>query len=763
MDQPLNPDEESSLARLDALSAAIVEKRDAAVKARKDSGIEQTWLACEEAYLGIDEKNRPAWAGSRWAKPTSMQGPVTVDATKEKGYESTLFVRLTSRYVDAGAAKVAEILLPIDDKPFSLEPSPSPELALAKEIVKQQVAAPMAESGQVDEIAAEAQQVVNVATDSAKKAEKRIYDWLVEAKYPAEMRKVIFDAARCGAGVLKAPFADVRIERALSRSETGVTLEIVERTVPSACWVDFWNLFPDPACGEDIHNGSYCLEQDFLSPKSLEDLKRNPNYLSAQIDKVLAEGPDKCLVDDGTGSRNPAEDHSDKGKPTRFRIWHYYGTLTRDELLAAQATGIETLRPDATVGFAIVTLANDTVIRAVLNPLDSGGFPYRVFNWSRRAGNWAGVGVAEQAFVPQRIVNAATRRMMNNAGKSSGAQIVVDNSMITPADKRWEITPYKLWLRSPDAVPGEDMRKAFNAIELPNAQEELMRIIEYGFKLAEESTNIPLISQGQSGDTTPDTYGAAALQDNNANQLLRNVAAACDDTVTEPVVRDFYEWLLLDPDVPNNEKGDFQINAHGSTALVERAIQGQVIQNLVEPSINPAFGLNPKLVMQEYLRSKRIDPRSLSYTEEELSNLAKQTPPLAPAVQAAQIRAQAQIAVKQLDNSVEQVRIKRDTDRDTVYVQSENTRTQNEFASRREELAVRRELALIDYANKHQLTLEQIKGKLAETVMKLRTQKELAIGSAQVGLHKHHNPVPQVATPAMEPPGRAPAGEAFQK
>ena len=101
-----------------------------------------------------------------------------------------------------------------------------------------------------------------------------------------------------------------------------------------------------------------------------------------------------------------------------------------------------------------------------------------------------------------------------------------------------------------------------------------------------------------------------------------------------------------------------------------------------------------------------------------------------------------------------QFRIQKDTDRDAVYVQAETQRTQAEFMSRREELAVRRELALIEYANRNQQTLEQIKGKLADTVLKLRTQKELALTGGKTGSK-------QVVTPAAEPPQHAPNGQAF--
>jgi hypothetical protein len=59
--------------------------------------------------------------------------------------------------------------------------------------------------------------------------------------------------------------------------------------------------------------------------------------------------------------------------------------------------------------------------------------------------------------------------------------------------------------------------------------------------------------------------------------MLSAKAYAVDDYITEPLVNDLYDWLLMDPDVPNDEKGDFDIDAHGSIVLVERAIQEQFL------------------------------------------------------------------------------------------------------------------------------------------------------------------------------------------
>lgn len=790
--QPADDDEKAK--RLAALADRLVTLRKEAVEGRKATGIEDVWKAAEEAYLGIDDVNRAQWDKAQWAKPTSMQGPLTRTATgDDTDTRSTVFIPLTARYVDAGHAKVSELLLPMDDKPFAFDPTPVPELIAARDMLKQVMqnggelppmpAQPMAQAvsqavapeglmtGQPaaatqpvpqtpQDAFAAAKEAVAKATASAKAAEKRIYDWIVEAKHATEMRKVLFDSARIGVGILKGPFVESRTSTATVRDAEGnIAIEIKQERKPGERHVDPWNFFPDPACGEDVTKGSYAFERDYMSPSQIKRLPDVGGYLPDQIEAVLLEGPSKCYMTED-GQINPNAINDPKIKARRFELFHFYGEISAEDLMVAnERLASKVSRRESY--HVTATLINDRVVRVVLNPLETGRMPYRVFPWRRRSGHWAGVGIAEQCVPAQVICNGATRAMLTNAGQSAGVQLIIDRTSIVPVDGKWIITPNKVWVKKSDATI-DDMTKAFTSVEIPMRQEQMMAIIEYSFRIAEESTNIPLISQGQSGATTPDTYGAAALQNNNANQLLRNIATTCDDCITEPLITDYYEWLLLDPDVPVEEKGDFKINAHGSSALVERAIQDQVIQQLVEPSLNPAFELSPARVMEEYLKSKRIDYRSLKLTDQEKAEMAKRQPPPAPAVQAAQIRAQAQLRAAQMAQQTDMSRIKRDTDRDTIYVQAENQRTQNEFQSRREELAVRRELAIMDYANRNKQTLDVVKGKLADTVMKLRTQKELALGAATVDLHKHRNPSPQVASPAVEPPGRAPAGEAFQ-
>lgn len=743
------------------LGVAIGAMRDEAVKAREESGIDEIWRRYEDAYLGIDDMNRHEHGRQRWDKPTSATGPLVANVPK-KSTRSTAFVRLTSRYVDMGTAKICEIVLPIDDKAFTLGPTPVPELvekadskAPYTDAQGQQVYRPPMDGetpephGMVPATQGDyAKAIMDAAGTKAEKAEKRIYDWMLEAKYPAEMRKLIHDAARIGVGVMKAPFPRHKTSRARMNGKMVTN----GRVVPDMCAVSPWNLYPDPACGENIHDGDHIFECDKITPAKLKAKKaertsqNQPIYIASQIDKVLLEGPNKSNTsDNGDPSQKKTNDK-------RFTIWYFTGVIKREHMKTLGAIGIDEL-PDEVVDVnAIITLVNDTVIRATQNPLDSGHLPYRVLPWSRRSGSWAGVGVGEQVDMPQRTVNAGTRALLNNAGKSAGAQTVIDRRQIVPADGVWDTTPDKFWWLSPDATT-DDIRKIFMSVELPNLGPQLMAVIEYGFRLGEEATNIPLTAQGRNDPNAPKTFGQAELENTNAHTLLRSVAYAIDDCITEPIVTDLHEWLLLDDKVPEDEKGDFEINAKGSSAMVERAIQEEVLAQMLPLSKDPAFGWNPKKLAARFLKAKRIDARDVEYTEEELQNMAKQPPPEDPAITAAKIRAASaeKVAASRDQASVQKSEL--DLDRDTAYQEALNERARIMGEGKDRELQLRKELEVFKENNSLKKELDKIKAELAQTSMKLQTQLRIA-GSDGIGA--------QVTTPPTEPAGRAPSGHAYQ-
>lgn len=766
MDQNIPPEvraamgeqETGRMEQVSAFSETIKRMRDDAVQARRESGIETVWMQAEEAYLGIDDENRGEYSGARWAKPTSMDTGLIKVTNSSDGVRSTAFVRLTSRYVDAGSAKVAEISLPVDGKPFSMKPTPVPELVAGMEdervITDPTTGQPAMSAPEKDKpakpltVADLAKHMQAKADKSAEKAAKRIHDWMVEYGHTTEMRKVIFDGSRIGTGVIKGPIPDVTTTRAIQRTGADIVVDVVEKIVPVARWVDPWNIYPSRDCLEDLQKCDYVVEKDQISESSLESLIGQPGYITEQIEACIAEGPGAKAADD-TG--NPAERNAQYRAKNLYPMWHFYGSVSRKDLEATNPEAAAKLGEKTRRVGAIVTMINDRAVKVAVNPIKSRRIPYHTFRWRRRAGHWTGVGVAEQVRLPQRIVNSATRAMLNNGGKSAGSIIVIDQDMLSPLDGSWSMTPDKYFGKKPNASM-DDVRKAFAAFQIPNMTPQLMAIVEYGFKLAEESSNIPLITQGQSGDTTPDTFGGQQLQDNNANQLLRDVGYGLAESVTNPLVDGMYEWLLLDPNVPADEKGDHRVDVSGALAMIEKALQDLTIIQLQPLVENPAFGLNPRRWAESLLRVKRMNPSDFQNTAEEQEQIDSAPAPAAPAVEAAKIRAEAQVEVAKSRDALTAERNQADIDRDTAFQESLNERESVAQQFRLKELRLKVKLAELDYANKRAINLDQAKVELATTKMKLDTQRDLA-GKEGKG--------PQVTTPEVEPPGRAAPGRAY--
>lgn len=778
-DEPLRDAEEADEARqaliekIEAFGNALVKYREEAVQGRKNSGIEQEWLEVEEAYQGIDDANR---AQMSMGKPSSPNGGYVNSAPANPG-RSTVFMNITRPYVDAAAARVGDMMLPTDDTPWGLKPTKIPNTLPGQEPVMPQPAgmAPgqtlLPPQGMVPQAGAQPgmpgavpgvppvpMKPLDAAMDKAKaqaeKATEQIEDWLTECQWHAETRKMIEDAARLGTGILKGPEPVMRTSR-VAQVVGGMTALVIQSEIkPASKAISPWKFYPDPGCGENIHDGSYVWEVDSITPKALRELKGLPGYMDDMIDRVLKEGPGGKHKQDGvTYSQVKTQDDNN------FEIWYFYGEAQADDLKAAGVKLPED-QQDATVP-AIVTMVNNTAIRAALNPLDSGEFPYDVMPWQRRTGMPWGTGVGKQINTPQRMLNAATRNMMDNAGLTAGPQIIIRKGAVTPADGRWTLTPRKIWYVN-EGADVNAVNQAFLGVNIPTMQVELNNIIQFALKMAEDVTGMPMMMQGQAGANTPDTVGGMQLVNNNANAVLRRIARMFDDKVTEPHIRRYYQWLMQYSD--NEEaKGDFQIDARGSTALVERDIQNQAIMQMGALVMNPAFGIDPEKWIMEALKAQRLDPKRFQLDEQKKAAMAQQPPPVAPQIEAAKIRVEGDLQKTQITTQADlqktqmvvgaQVqKMQIDTDRDTVYVQAQQARDAANNQAQMTELALKRELALLDYANKRELSLEQVKAELAQTAMKLQTTKELAALSATAD---------RLPRPPVEPPGRAPAGQSY--
>lgn len=728
------------LSTLNALGQVLLEKRSEAVTHRANLGIELDWQEDEEYYDAKDRAN-PEGDTNVGGKPVSPDGgSVYSGAENRKPARSTVFVPITRPYVDAAHAKVSDMLLPNDDAPWSLKATP------VKDDLTQQppggmtpvasaVAAPTLPGPGFASTPPGAPHppmpagvLRNDKTEeelAAEEASKIIEDWLIECQWHAEVRKMLEDAAKIGTGVLKGPVPELRkFQRYTIDPATGQrSRETYEKAVPVSRRVRPQNCYPDPAGGENIHNGSYHFEAGTISRRKLRKLLDDETYIKEAILQVLKEGPGKIYEDSA-----PEDEQEAIRVGSVYPIWYIYCDVERKDLVAAGVPeeDFEGFPDDESFYIpAVLEMVNDTVVKAGINPLDDGAFPYDYFPWQRRSGMPWGRGVARQMRTPQRMLNAAVRSMMDNAGLTSGPIIGVRRGWVEPATGSWNITPRMLFHITDKAPPNAKLEDCISWFNVQSNLAELERLVAQALKFAEDATGLPMLLQGQQGGA-PDTVGGMQILNNNGSTVLRRLARNFDDYVTEPHIRRYHEWLQMDPQVPQSAKRDFQVDARGSTALVDRQLENQALNQLA-PILMQARSVDPDKLATVLSKANRIDWKSIARSDAELAQIKAQPPAPPPQVLVAQVR--------------------------------------EEGASKRhaEELQVRERIAADDRASEQERYLGELAAKLnisadnlraamAQTAQKLNVQ--VALSDSQ---HAH-----QMLTPPTEPAGRAKKGEAFE-
>jgi len=764
--------------RLQAFGHKLGKQRDEWIRDRYSYGVDKRWIEDEDQYNGKDNINK---AASQMMTSVEQGYPVTTQGARP--HRSTVFIGMTRQKTNAAEARVADILLPTDDRNWGIQPTPNPsmmsmlkdtrfatnqgpmegEIIDAPEGMSQQAMMPpqgmppqgmppqgmppqgmpqgmemqggmppqglgaMAmppqglqpvtnESGQPMRLKDIAREVMNLAKRKADAMQREIEDQLTECDYNSEVRKMLHDAAVLGTGVIRGPIVTNRTRKAWqpytdAQGQQIHQIEIVDELAPASFRVDPRNVWPDPACGETIHHGKGIYEREQITAKQVRELAKQPGFMKSQLRKVLEEGPKRS----GTFQELRDEDQRDVARDL-YEMWTYWGEVEYDDLKSADIDPGE--KDELRSISACVVMINSTVVKAFLNPLEGGDLPYDFYVWEKVANSVWGYGIPYLMRSQQKVLNAAWRQMMDNAGVSSGPQIVMKPNVIQPADKNWQLSSRKVWYASDDV---DDVGKAFATFEFNSHQAELAGIIKMATELVDQETGVPTILQGEKG-AAPDTVGGMQMLMNSANVVLRRLVKQFDDMVTRPHIRRYYDYNMLyneDEEI----KGDFSIDARGSSALLLRDIQNQAFLNLLSAAANPVFGmfLDTEKLFRKALQAQHVDPAEIFKAEEEIEQIkeqqkamAGQPPPPDPRIEAANIRAQTDLQRAQMQNQG-----------DMAEIQARQAKMQQEAQIRTAELQMEREIEMLKLSNSQNLSLEKIKAQLADTAIKERGRKEL--------------------------------------
>lgn len=304
----------------------------------------------------------------------------------------------------------------------------------------------------------------------------------------------------------------------------------------------------------------------------------------------------------------------------------------------------------------------------------------------------------------------------------------------------WELSGRKIWINVDDSSPAN---QAFSQFQLQSRQQELANIIELALRFSDMETGIPVLFQGEQGKL-PETLGATNIMVDANNVSLRTRVRVFDDQITVPHLRRYYDWNMQYNE-REDIKGDYQVNARGVNALLEKDQQAQSIIQLWPLLADPdvAERVDKGKLAKQLFAAHRLDVlKSEDQIKQEREQQQQQGAQPDPATSAAQIRAEAHLQVAQLNQ-----------ESDMQELQLKQAMADADRAHEREMKQMDLQIQMMKLANDRNISLDSIKAMLASESMKLKTQKELAAGKS----------APQIATPPTEPPGRAPEGQAYQR
>jgi hypothetical protein len=630
---------------LETLVAALCDERQRAVRGRKEAGLDNIWKSARNQYKGRDELNS---SNSSYEKGETLDTSITSFRSKVDTDRSTVLVNITRPYSNAGTARVADILLPTGKMPWTIKQTPVSDLQTVFGVLSKYPNVMQQVLSLLPDVAKKVQDPYT-ASESIQIADTIIKDWLKESDWAGVIRRQLVESGIVGTGVVKGPFPKERaigydadkVLRALSLATDPATAEMLSKELETMLFytpriecIKVENCYPDPECGVDIQNGRFFFEKiPEVTKRQLQDMMKDPNYNAAAIKLALEEGPQDEEFNKRKGSKRP------------YTLWVRTGSIEWKD------NGEE-----RSLGFGTITMLNDRIIKYAPYPLESKEFPYRMLCWEPRDDSWAGIGIPEQMETPQRGLTASVRALMDNMGYSVGPQVLEMDGLIEPIDgEDTKLRPYKRW-RVKSGLPGVDaMAEAKNAmafLEFPNYLNAIMPVIQFWLKMAEDTTGLSLLLQGQA---VTDAVGVSQQLMNNSTTNLRLIVKEWDDKICKPLLEDFYEWVQLYG--PEEAQGDAIVEPLGSTTLIVKELQQQALLQISQQVLQPIYGISPKKWMQTYLEGFQIDIETLALTEEEQAQLTKAEQQPDPKVIAAQVEAQAEVYKADLKKEVDTLRL----------------------------------------------------------------------------------------------------------
>ena len=552
---------------------------------------------------------------------------------------SAVFINIVRAKTDVGEAQLVDLLFQSNEKNWGIGPTPKPDLVNkvgdSTPVKLGGVEMTYADTGETVKQGDLALREMEMAKEAAALMEKAIDDQLTEADYPNKARMVIHDACVVGTGILKGPVVTGKIRRGYQQipddiSKTNVFTAVIEQYFDAGVEVVRpWDFFPDPSAST-IAECEFTFERRYLSRKQVRDLRIKKGFSKKSLGRVLQmtaeQTQHKSMVSDDirilAGMSTTLND-------SRYELWEYHGPIPKEMVLQwleyHPEAGInlteEMLEDPMNEVTGIVHYCGGVVLSIKLHLIDyDQSFPYRIFNWIPDDSSLFGYGIPYVTAHPQDVINASVRMMLDNAAITTGPQIGVNRSKVSPVDGDWKLKPFKFWDIKGSAT---NINEVMSKMEFGSHTPELQSIYQLARLLIDETSGLPMLQHGEQGQSTQ-TLGGMSMLMNAANTVRRRQVKLWDDNITRPLISDFYHFNMQFSD-DEAIKGDYNVYARGTSALLVKEQAAQAITSFVgmvgsAPAFQPVLEMKAREIIEAWAATQPVLPENIVPTQTEFDD-----------------------------------------------------------------------------------------------------------------------------------------------
>jgi len=631
-------------------------ERDAMRQAEADRNDAQR-AQTEDSVQGLSAHLQTCWEAAHNAKETTnvkdrllqclyqRRGEYMADklADIRRFGGSEVFMMLTNVKCRAVESWVRDILMPPGEKPWSIDPTPVPDMPRSKqqEIDNQlmmEVAAIMTERGSIESVPLEniearrreienevEKEILGDAKEVSDKMEKRIEDDLQQGGYYRALSQFITDIATYMTAFLKGPIIRKKKTMVWTEDQFGrMTPAIEERFVRCYERASPFDMYPSPGA-KHIQDG-YLIQRHRLRRSDLQEMIGVEGFNEQAIRAALYEygrgGLTNWLWDwdqERAEAEGRSEQWSDPDKP--IDALEYWGTAQGALLLE---WGMDpAMVPDPMLDYQITAWkVGNWIICARLNPHPLGRRPYYAASFENVVDSIWGTSVPELMEDIQDICNGVARAIVNNLGIASGPQVAIEMDRVDPGEDVEDMWPWKIWKVKSD--PNGGSRPAIQFFQPNPITEALMRVYEYFFQQASEQTGVPAYIYGSAQiKGAGETASGLAMLLNAASKSLKAVVAHVDESVIKETIHEHWTHLMLYDEDNSIKQGDINIIARASEyMIIQEQLQLRRMEFLRETANNIDYAIMGKegraVLLREQAKGLKLPSEDIVPTKEQM-------------------------------------------------------------------------------------------------------------------------------------------------